>query len=167
MPLPSPVLLTLGRKPLSGLVAALSRSGVRLNAYADDLLGRVEVAAEPAPLQVEVHSVGALGWPSGATLDEVLRGVAARGLAPCPLEAALLLRLAWLGRSVSPRITVVSSRVHPDEAVPRGFYLRDDAEGCWLRAYVASDDWVAGPDERLALLRRPSQATQDAAPAPR
>jgi hypothetical protein len=158
MTLPPPVVLTLGREPLSGLVAALRRAGVRFNAYAEDLLGgeRVGVAPESIPVRVEVHSVGALGWAEGAPLDQVLRDVADRGLDPCPLEVALLLRLAWREQPVSPRITVASARAHPDEAVPRGFYLRDDADGCWLRAYVASDDWVMGAEERLALLRRGS-----------
>lgn len=158
MTIPQSTVLTRGRQPLCDLVAALRRSGVRFNAYAEQLLGggRVEVAPEPIPVRLEVHSVGALGWAEGATLDQVLRDVADQGLAPCPLEVALLLRLAWLERPVSPRITVASARVHPDEAVPRGFYLRDDADGCWLRAFVASDDWVQGPEERLALLRRVS-----------
>jgi len=155
MTLPQPLVLTLGLRPLSELVAALRSAGVRLNAYAEGLLerGQVGVAPEPIPVRVEVHSVGALGWAEGAPLDEVLRGVPDQGLAPCPLEAALLLRLAWRAEPVSPRITVASARAHPDEAMPRGFYLRDDADGSWLRAYVASDDWVFGPEERLALLR--------------
>ena len=156
MTLPQHVALTMGGQTLSELVAALRRAGVRLNGYAEELLGRerVGVAPESVPVRVEVHSVRALGWPEGAPLAQVLRGVADRGLDPCPLEVALLLRLAWLEQPVSPRITVASARAHPDEAVPRGFYLCDDADRCWLRAYVASDDWVAGPDERLALLRR-------------
>ena len=158
MSLPQHVVLTLGRQPLSELVADLRRTGVRFNAYAEELLARglVGVAPESIPVRVEVHSVGTLGWAAGATLDHVLRDVADRGLAPCPLEVALLLRMAWRAQPVSPRITVASARAHPDEAVPRGFYLRDDADGCWLRAYVASDAWVAGPEERLALLRQGS-----------
>lgn len=158
MTIPQPVVLTLGRRPLSALVAALRRAGVRFNAYAEELLGegRVKVASGSIPVRVEVHCVGALGRTEGATLDGVLRDAAAHGLAPCPLEVALLLRLAWREQPVSPRITVASARAAPDETVPRGFYLRDDEEGCWLRAYVASDDWVHGPEERLALLRHGS-----------
>lgn len=159
MTLPQPVVLTLGRRPLSEVIAALRGTGVRFNAYAEELLGggQVGVAPESTPVRVEVHSVVALGWVEGAPLDEVLRDVADQGLAPCPLEVAPLLRLAWCEQPVSPRVTVASSRIDRDEAVPRGFYLRDDADGCWLRAYVASDDWVVGPEERLALLRRRSQ----------
>src|SRR5258705_13353680 len=104
MTLPQPVVLTLGRVPLSERVAELRRVAVRFNAYAEEMLGggRVEVASEPIAVRVEVHTVGALGWAEGAPLDEVLRGVADRGLAPCPLEAALMLRLAWREQPVSP-----------------------------------------------------------------
>jgi hypothetical protein len=155
--LPPSLTLTLGRQSLPELVAALRDGGVRFNAYAEELVAGalVEVSSQPLTVHIEVHSVASLGWPEGATLDEVLRGAAAQGLAPCPLEAALLLRLAWRERPVSPRITVASPRAQPDASRPRGFYLRDDADGCWLRAFVASDDWVMGPGERLALLRRP------------
>jgi hypothetical protein len=158
MTLPQAVTLTLGRDPLSAVVAALRRSGVRFNAYAERLLGegRVDVAPEAVPVRVEVHTVGALGRTEGALMDEVLRDAVDQGLGPCPLEVAFLLRLAWREQPVSPRVTVASARAHPDEAAPRGFYLRDDPEGCWLRAYVASDDWVFAPEERLALLRRGS-----------
>jgi hypothetical protein len=131
----------------------LRDADVRVNAYGEDLLRRVKVAPAPEPVQVEVHTVGTLGFASGATLDDVTRRGVARGLGPCSLVDALLLRLVWRDRRVSPRITVASARVDPDERLPRGFYLKDDAEGCWLRGFVASDDWVASPDERVALLR--------------
>ena len=150
----APLTLTLGTRPIADLVASLRHSSVRFNAYAEALLaaGRVQVAPVPRQVTVVVHTVGEIGWASGAPLDTVLRDVTGRSLAPCPLEVALLLRLAWRDEVVSPRITVASNRT-ADEAQPRGFYLRDDPEGCWLRAYVASDDWVLAPEERLAFLR--------------
>jgi len=59
MTLPLSVVLTLGGRPLSELVAELRRAGVRFNAYAEEMLraGRVEVASESVPVRVEVHSV--------------------------------------------------------------------------------------------------------------
>lgn len=144
-----PVALELGTRPLPDLVASLRHAGVRFNAYGEALLASGDVTVAPAPRRVHVvvRTVGELGWPAGALMDEVLAQER-----PCPLEVALLLRLAWRSEAVWPRVTVASARAHPEEARPRGFYLRDDAEGCWLRAYVASDDWVFPPEERLALL---------------
>lgn len=151
-----PVSLALGSMPRSALVARLRQAGVRFNPYGEVLLasGRVRMAPRPRSVRVVVHTVGELGWTGGATLTEVLQEVASQDLSPCPLEVALLLRLAWLDHRVSPRITVASPLVPQDERHPRGFYLRDDDDGCWLRAYVASLDWVMAPEERLALMSR-------------
>lgn len=149
----APVELELGRLPLEALVATLRERGVRLNAYGEALLasGRVQVAVEPCSVKVVVRTAEELGWPAGAQVGEVLRALPG-GLASCPLEVALQLRLAWRDQPVWPRITVASERADPDETQPRGFYLVDREDGCWLRAYVASDDWRMEPSERLALL---------------
>ncbi|MCA9566725.1 MAG: hypothetical protein KC656_02745, partial [Myxococcales bacterium] len=112
---------------------------MRTNAYGDALLPRVPVLHEPREVHVVVRTVAELGWPEGAELDRVLERTT--GFAPCPLETALLLRLAWTD-PVHPRITVLSARAESDETALRGFYLRVDAEGPWLRAYVASYECV-------------------------
>ena len=147
--------VTLGAQPLEVQIEALRAAGVRFNRYADALLANhVQVAATEHTVHVEVHTVHELGWPDGALIGDLLAAAGARGLGPCTLEVALQLRLAWREHRVWPRITVASGRFDPDEHVPRGFYLRDYAEGSWLRGYVASDDWRYTPDERFALLRR-------------
>ncbi len=124
---------------------------MRTNAYFDVLWPRVTVADGPRPLEVVVATAAALGLADGATLDALVGHVAALGLGPCPLEAAARLRLALDEAPGAGRITVVSPRPFPDEGAPRGFYLRRDEEGPWLRAFVASDDWRFGADERFAL----------------
>lgn len=126
-----------------------------MNAYAKAMLaaGLVPIASPSRSVRIEVHTIAELGWPEGAPIDTVLLGVASQGLAPCPLEVALVLRLALAESQLKHRMTVASERAQADELAPRGFYLRDDAEGRWLRAYVASDDWVMAADEHLVLLR--------------
>ena len=141
--------LPLGSTPLPALLDALRDRGVRTNAYFDALWPHVVVADPPRALDVVIATAAELGLPDGATLDALLAHAAPLGLGPCPLEAAARLRLAL---DASPgRITVVSPRAFSDEAAPRGFYLRDDDDGAWLRAFVASDDWCFGADERFAL----------------
>jgi hypothetical protein len=135
--------------PKDTLRDALRDRGVRTNAYFDVLWPQVVVAAPPRALDVVIATAADLGLPDGATLDALLAHVAPLGLGPCPLEAAAVLRLV-LGASPG-RITVVSPRVTPDEAAPRGFYLRNDDDGAWLRAFIASDNWCFDADERFAL----------------
>ena len=146
-----PAHLSLGQQDLPSLRTALRHAGVRHNDYASALFHQVS-AGPPAEVRVVVRTVGELGFSDGAELGQVMRALPAQQLAPCPLEVALLLRLAWRDRPISPRVTVLSPRPTPAEDAPRGWYLRDDAEGCWLRAYVASDDWRAPTEERLAVL---------------
>ena len=152
--MPVPVTLSLGRRPLPALMALLEQRDVHLNAYAHTLLPTLTVAPTPHEACVVVRTVAELGWPAGATLDQVFSTLPRHGLAPCSHETALLLRLAWHDRRVDPRVTVAAERALPDELQPRGFYLRDDEHGSWLRAYVATDDWVFAPEERLALTKR-------------
>lgn len=145
--------VTVGALPLEALLARLRTHGVRFNAYAEHLFaqGAVPVAERPTTLAVVVRPLAELGFPEGALLRDALAAAPALGLAPCPLEAGLWLRLTAL--SAAPRITLAAPRALPGEDAPRGLYLRDDAEGAWLRGYVASDDWVFTPDERLAFVR--------------
>ncbi len=149
--MPESVTMVLGRHRLPELRQMLRQAGVRHNAYGEQLLPRVPIALCARPVQVVVHTLASLGWPEGSELAPVLAALPARGLAPCPHEVALLLRLAWKDRAIEPRIAVLSPRLDADELAPRGFYL-SEADGPWLRAYVASDDWVFAPTERVAVL---------------
>lgn len=152
-----PTTIPLGSRRLAFLLTALRASDVQLNDYAEQLLVPETLVLEPEPrsLQIDVRTVRELGFEDGVTMPEVLAALPAKGLAPCPLEAALHLRLLWRD-PVVPRITVVSERVHADELMPRGFYLLDDERGRLLRGFVATDDWRMEPTERLAVSLGPS-----------
>lgn len=133
-------------------------AGVQHNTYALELLGSwVTVATSPSELTLEIHEVRTLGFDEGATLDRLVQAASQFGLGTCPLEAALHLRLRWMDQAQGPQVTVLSPRPTPDETQPRGFYLRRDESGLWLRGYVASDDWGFGPDEQVVLARRSAQ----------
>jgi hypothetical protein len=146
--------LLLGESTRDELVAELRSQGVRTNAYFDALLPHVVVAPSPRPLTIAIGCPEELGFPAGTTLDGLIAHVGHQGLAPCPLEAALRLRLALTDQPAGARLTVVSRRVVDDETFPRGFYLRRDDQGLWLRAFVASDDWSFDGSELLALAVR-------------
>ncbi len=144
--------ITLGTQPLASLKQDLRASAIRHNAYSEQLLElSIAIAEAPTPVSLEIQPLTAHGFPQGATMDELLEVATQRSLAPCSLEAAIVLRLAWLEQPQGPRITIASMRPVPSEQHPRGFYLRSDHDGLWLRGYVASDDWVFAPEELVAL----------------
>lgn len=147
--------ITLGSMPREALFVALRKHGVRHNAYFEAIRERLVIAERPHDGKLVITTVGALGAHDGATLDTITTLAAARGLRPCPLEAALHLVLAW--NPVGPRVTVVSPRPEGNEdeegrVIARGLYLRRDAEGLWLRGFAASDDWMFEAEEHVALL---------------
>lgn len=143
--------LALGTTPKASLRDALRDRGVRTNAYFDALWPHVTVADPPRDLDVVITTAADLGMQDGATMDALLAHVEALGLGPCPLEAAAWLRLTLEEPPGAGRVTVVSPRPTPDEAAPRGFYLRTDDDGAWLRGFAASDDWRFDAAERFAL----------------
>jgi len=145
--------LELGTIPLAGLLARLRARSIQHNTYAEELFPAVTVADSPRSVLVEILAVAELGFSQGATIDQLVEAARQRGWNACPLEVALQLRLRWSEQPIGDRVTVVSMRPGPDPMAPRGFYLRHDEDGLWLRAYVASDDWVFAPDERIALAR--------------
>ncbi len=145
--------LALGTTSLASLRSALDQEDVRYNSYAEELLNSwVSIAPEPCMLRVEVVQLASLGLVNGGTMQAIIEVAGAQGLAACPLEAALHLRLQWKDQPATNRVTLVSERPTPEELQPRGFYLRRDDEGLWLRGYVATDDWVFAPDEAIALV---------------
>ena len=154
----------------AALRARLLAAGVRLNALAERLLAdpRFPTAADPFPMALEVHAVGALGFPEGTDLARLRAAAEARGLFRCPLETAAHLRLAFLdqeeGAAGAPplphrappgSLTVFSPPLDDDADAPRGFYLRCIEGVPWLRGYCAPDDHLWSPEDRFVFRRGP------------
>ncbi|MCB9617331.1 MAG: hypothetical protein H6722_33280 [Sandaracinus sp.] len=146
--------ITLGQHDPASLRRALAEAGVLQNAYANRLFDEGHVVPSPRRVvEVVVTNPAQLGAPEGETLDALLVRAREVGLVPGPLELAAYLRLTWPDQPSVPRVTVASLRPTLEETAPRGFYLRRDDEGTWLRGYVASDDWIFEPTEGLAFVR--------------
>jgi hypothetical protein len=89
-----------------------------------------------------------LGFPDGATYQELVAAAERRGLSLCPLELGPHLRLqfpeqpeGFIGQPPSQNrappgsITVASVPLANDEETPHGFYLRRIEGALWLRGY--------------------------------
>lgn len=163
--LPGEVLL--GGTSKQELRALLESRGIRLNRYAEILLGS-ELFPEtisPSTYQVEERCVADLGVSGEPTMATILEAARRVELSPGPLELAPYLRLAWDGpeevsdeagggRAPSGSLTVVSPDwVSGDEDFPRGFYLRRYGGALWLRGYVCPEDHVWEEEDRILLVR--------------
>lgn len=160
--------LDLGTLTRPALVEALRTRGIGLNEHAEYLLaGEVFDAPVRRSVAVTVLSVGDLGCPRGARLDQILTAVESRGWALCPPDTGPYLRLAMTdqasapdsilstGRAPTGAITVASRPPSEDDAVPKGFYLRTIDGRPWLRGYRCDATYLWSPDDRFAV-QRPS-----------
>lgn len=138
--------LEIGGVAKEALLARLAAAGVELNDYARALFAdeAFTTAAERRTVRVVARSLDDLGLRAGGTFAAILAAADAQDLAPCPLEVAPHLRLAWLEQPVGPYLTVASRPLRDDDA-PNGFYLRHRDDGLWLRGYRADDDYVYPP----------------------
>ena len=141
-------LLTIGGNSTEVLLERLAAASVSLNDYARTLFAdeRFTTEAEPRTLHVVARALPDLGLAEGGTFGEILAAASARGLAPCPLEVAPHLRLAWTEQPVGPYLTVASLPLDDAADAPNGLYLRHLDDGLWLRGYRADDDYVYAPE---------------------
>ena len=130
------------------MLERLAAHGVSLNDYARALFDDEAFTTSEAAREVTVVfvSLAELGLTDGACFPDIVAAAAAQGLAPCPLELAPHLRLAWLEQPVGPYLTVASHRLHDDPEAPHGLYLRHREDGLWLRGFQADDEYVYPPD---------------------
>jgi hypothetical protein len=162
--------VTIGGLSPQRLRDLLELRGVRTNDQAEILLaGPAFESSAPLWITVVERSVGALGFPAGATFPELIKGAQALGLVACPPETGPYLRLALpgqaesadsilrVGRAPSASLSVIAEPLTSDGTAPRGFYLRVVDGERWLRGYSCDDDHVWSADDRL-VWRRPDSA---------
>jgi hypothetical protein len=156
-----------GGAPKETLLCRLRESGVALNELALGLFADARFTTSVVSTQVQVAqvSVASLGFPAGATFEQLVEGAAAAGLGLCPLELGPHLRLALFdqpegahglpptqGCAPHGAITVASLPLDRNEEVPKGFYLRRIEGTLWLRGYRSWSGHLWSPEDVLAFI---------------
>lgn len=136
----------------SELIQKLQQHSVLLNESAERLFAddKFSTSVMKNMVQTVELTVRDLGFPDGATMNEIFNRATGLGLVLCPLELAPHLRLAYLdqaegylGQPVkqhqapSGSITIASAMLSEDDDFPKGFYLRRIRGLLWLRGYRA------------------------------
>ena len=135
---PDARMASLGGLSKGELLSRLDAADVRLNEAAQALFADARfvtsgVSSAVAAIQV---SVGALGFPVGATFSDLVGRARSQGLRLCPLELGPHLRLQFTDQAegaagndvtrgcASPgSLTVASKPVSNDDETPKGFYM--------------------------------------------
>lgn len=160
------IAVVVGGLTVEEMRAELDARGVLLNAHAEQLLADAALDAGVEDVAVVERSVADLGFPSGATLQQIFARADEQGLALCPALTGPYMRLAMAdqasapdsvlssGRAPSGSLTVASPAPRDDDEYPKGFYLRVIDGRPWLRGYRCDAQHVWSPADRFAF-RRP------------
>jgi hypothetical protein len=150
------------------LLAQLQARGIELNEAARILLAHDSFTTSKTTSLVETVEVSAadLGFAQGTAMAQIHERAIELGLSLCPLELGPYLRLQFLDqpegcegapppqhRAPPGSITVASTQLTDDDAIPKGFYLRRINGVLWLRGYWSGPDHIWSPEDRLVFRR--------------
>ena len=159
--------ISLKRAPYTAdqLLQTIEACGVLLNRYAEAFIAHPRfLAGQPGDMTVAIASLKEIGLEEGATLEELIRHIRGTPFRPCPPDTGVFLRLAWMDQPQSQNsiltgthgspdqaVTVLSETLEPDDAFPKGLYLRNVDGRLWLRGYVCDSSYRFPGDALFAF----------------
>lgn len=122
--------------------AALSARGHSVGGWADELLGKMEIAETETEAKLVRLTVAELGFKNPATYDEIIAKAKELGLELCPAEVGPKLRLEYESQPNGEWLTVAMKPIVGSDGFAHVFYVSRSSSGeRWLIAYyVYSDD---------------------------
>ncbi|MBS4220222.1 helicase [Bacillus sp. FJAT-49711] len=153
----------------SQLLQKLQQSSILMNEYGERLIAdeKFMTFETKYSLQTVELTVSNLGFPNGATTEQIFNKAKELGLEMCPLELGPYLRLEYLdqpeGNSVNPlqqnqapsgSVTIASEFLYKDDNFPKGFYLRRIKGTLWLRGYRSDHLHVWNPDDHFIFCKQ-------------
>ncbi|MET0793199.1 MAG: helicase [Polyangiaceae bacterium] len=161
-----PSFVRIGGMDKQALLSALRAHDIQLNQAAENLFAdpRFTPTSSSVAIAIACLSVTELGFPSGATYEQLTARALELGLLECPLELGPYLRLQFLEqpeaagavtesqhRAPAGSITVVSRVLDATVETPKGFYLRQIAGRLWLRGYWSPPSHIWSPEDVLVF----------------
>jgi len=145
------------------LIEKLQKTSILINEFGERLLAddKFTTSETKYSLQIVELTVGNLGFPDGATTDQIFKRANELGLKLCPIELGPYLRLQYLDQpegfsgklpkhqAPSGSVTIASEILTEDDDFPKGFYLRRINGVLWLRGYLADHLHVWNPEDHF------------------
>lgn len=118
----------------------LESQGIFISDYGKDLLDKTEYSKEQKQYKLVQFTVGQLGFPQGATTDQIYAKAEELGLKLCPAEVGPQLRLSYSGKDWKP---IAMKQISGRRGNPLVFSLYSGVSGLKLNANYAdpSDEW--------------------------
>lgn len=157
---------------------ALKANNIRINDFAELFMAHPHFSTEglPTHFRLVICTLAELGFPDGAVLEDIIARADAFGLGLCHISTGFFFRLAYTHqpesrehvlsgthRSPDGAVIVSSETPEPDDAFPKGLYLRNVDGQLWLRGYVCDQSYRWSADDVFAFQRQPDilyQATE-------
>ena len=151
--------------PKDLLYTELRQGHVFINRFAETYFAHPKFSTEDAgKMTVLITSLREIGMESGAALMEIAQAIQTKDLYPCPVNTGLFLRLGWKDQPQSAStvltgthsapdgsVTVFSEILEPDDAFPKGLYLRNTDGRLWLRGYICDSAYRFSGDDLFAF----------------
>ncbi len=152
--------LEIGGKTKVELVTELRARGIKISDFAQDMLDNPEFTTQPNPEQLDLVrlKVRDLGFPNGATTDQIYAKAEEYGLELCPAEVGLHQRLKDENQTMYERYRIAMKQISDRDGSPNVFNLLRLDDGLWLSIWAEPDVWWSPGSGLLFRLRNVSQA---------
>ncbi|WP_110927773.1 helicase [Bacillus massiliglaciei] len=162
-------IVKVGGNSKSQLIHKLEQSSILMNEYAERLLADEKFTISDIKYSLETVELPVcyLGFPDGATTNQIYSKAREFCLELCPVELGPYLRLEYLNqpegnsgksllRNQAPQgsVTIASEILTEDDEFPKGFYLRKINGVLWLRGYCADHMHVWKPDDHFIFCKK-------------
>lgn len=144
-----------GGKTKDQLKAELAAQKINFN-YAGQMMDNEEfvITSKAEKLDLVRLTVADLGFPSGATIEQIFAKAESLGLELCPSDLGPNYRLNYLNQPLDEWIYIGMKPISDADGDPGVFLLARDGFGLWLLDFFAAPWYRWGPDIQFVFRRR-------------
>lgn len=121
---------------------ALLAAGFKIGDWGGDILNRVKVAEKPEDVNIVVVTVAELGFPNGATREQIYEKALSMGLGLLPAEVGPQLRLQYTDQPLGEWILIGMKPIAGSDGDLIVFGVERDDGGRWLGGEVGYPGFV-------------------------
>jgi hypothetical protein len=112
----------------------LTGEGFQIYSYAQDMLNKLEPLKQKEKIDLVSFSVEQLGFPNGATLQQIYDKAKELGLELCPPQVGPELRLNYKDQSNGEWLRIAMDSISDRDGDPRIFLVGCSDDALWLRS---------------------------------
>lgn len=127
-------------KTIPELRQAIVDDGNKIETWGGDILDKIVVASTPAKVNLVLVTVADLGFPNGATREQIYAKSLSFSLSICPAEVGPQLRLQYKDQPIDEWILVAMEPITGSDGFLGVFDVERGDDGPWLRGSYGYPD---------------------------